>query len=152
MEPDFLRSGLIHALQLLLFSTDTLKDYIWAPDLAISVSRGTNQQLVSPLPYFLPLCHWFCMLYSNEPAQGCFYPKCKFKCVCCHCMDDPNVGDKSHKALMCPYRSYHSTASRVKMWSHLLVTINHNSSPIKDLVGYRIQHNYALCYLKLQLL
>lgn len=110
-------SGLARAVRCkFCFSlTHNSKDCSWAPDPAVFISGGPSQQLVSPLPHFRPLRRRLCMLYNNEPAPGCSYPNCKFEHVCCLCVDDPNVGDKSHKALMCPYQSYHSTASREKM-------------------------------------
>ena len=81
----------------------------WAPDQG-SPPSGTHYQQQSPTQptssYIRPQRRRrICMLYNNEPTQGCSFPNCKFEHVCCLCADDPYAIHKDHKAVMCPRHS-----------------------------------------------
>ena len=46
-----------------------------------------------------------CRSWNRDPRPGCSFPNCKYKHICSLCVKNPASGDKSHKAVLCPYRS-----------------------------------------------
>ena len=40
-----------------------------------------------------------------NPRPGCSFLNCKYKHICSLCVKNPASGDKSHKAVLCPYHS-----------------------------------------------
>ena len=45
-----------------------------------------------------------CRSWNRDPRPGCSFPNCKFQHICAYCARNPARMDRSHKAVLCPYR------------------------------------------------
>ena len=52
-----------------------------------------------------------CYSWNNTPTAACIFPNCKYAHLCLHCVNDPKILDKQHKAMFCPRRHQPSFGS-----------------------------------------
>jgi len=65
----------------------------WAP-------RPTRGNPVTPNDEKSNLCR----SWNRDPRPGCGFVNCQYRHICDVCYDNPNVPDRFHKGISCPYR------------------------------------------------
>ena len=80
-------------------------DCEWGPEPSIS-STWINPSTAFQPPMQQQQRRQICRDWNNARRPGCTRANCSYEHICFSCAFDPNIPDKGHKAVFCPYKPF----------------------------------------------